>query len=164
MVTTLGKLRAAWRIFFLCPGSVIPTSLRSWSSITLFPCMWRHFKRHKQINHIQTHSRPHTHARVILSLCCVYFLKTFFSVYQEFHKLSVRLFSPHVILCVTHNCLNCITWGPPHEARVSVVMRENTRPNPFFFATLIQYFLQGAPYKMTATDESISHPCQRLNV
>lgn len=40
MLTTLGKLRAAWRIFFRCPGSVIPMSLRSWSSITLLPCVW----------------------------------------------------------------------------------------------------------------------------
>lgn len=62
MVTTLGKLRAAWRIFFLCPGSVIPTSLRSWSSITLLPCVWRNVNRHKQINHIPMHNISYTHA------------------------------------------------------------------------------------------------------
>lgn len=53
MFSTLGKLRAAWRIFFLCPGSVIPKSLRSWSSITLLPYTCQKAR--------DTHTHTHMH-------------------------------------------------------------------------------------------------------
>lgn len=108
MLSTLGKLRAAWRIFFLCPGSVIPTSLRSWSSITLLPCVWRNFKRHKQTNHVQTY-KPLSHTRMCNADGVLWYFinmisEEFFTVCQEFHQLPARLFPPHVILYVTHNC------------------------------------------------------------
>lgn len=61
MVTTLGKLRAAWRIFFLCPGSVIPMSLRSWSSITLLPCMWTNVRGTSKETHSCKHALRRSH-------------------------------------------------------------------------------------------------------
>lgn len=70
MLTTLGKLRAAWRIFFLCPGSVIPTSRRSWSSITLLPCMWTNVRGTSKKTHSRTRGRKHTLRRPhVVHLC-----------------------------------------------------------------------------------------------
>lgn len=64
MLTTLGKLRAAWRIFFLCPGSVIPMSRRSWSSITLLPCMWTNVRDASKKTRARTHECKVSHSHM----------------------------------------------------------------------------------------------------